>query len=534
MGKWFALLGALLGLAACAVKQPSSHAAPAQAGVGTKPLAQIHFSGAQSLQANTDLQTLRDILQLPQTIRLRDQALGSLATNAARGWAQGKRGAAGVSPTLIRPLLDDLYNFESHVEVCETQDGPPLCLLAVRAPREAAQRWSTNLWQAASSAHGAQPKAATLNGLNGWQVQQPKSFFGLFAKGEWTLVASGPSAPRDAALINTISKGSAAKKESFLSIILSDRGLAQIPSLRSFAGLNLQFTAEKDAVRTKGKLDLAQAFNGKITPWKIPTNTIRQPLFAFTAFNGASAWLSNSAALARLPVQRWPEQLFVWSERTSPFSVSAAANVGDATNFVRSVHKTLVPEWNKTLKENAWGEWSLVEEPLILGWRGLPIAIPFFRPAVAGDDGFVQIGFFPASPGKDPVPAELLGQIQGRSDLLMYDWEITEGRLFQLRPLRQLHLMATQSTIPDPQSAGESWLEAIQPKLGNTITEVTLGSPKTLNVTRKSHVGLSAAELTTLALWLQNTNFPALQLDLTGGPVRRPSGKRPLPGAPQP
>jgi hypothetical protein len=530
MGKWLVFGTGGVILATLLLMPIESHGAPTPANDATKPLAQIHFAGAQALGASTDLKTLNEILQLPETIKLREQAFGTLSTNGARGWASGGPKGKEVSPALLRPLLDDLYNFESRIEVYPSQDGPPLCLLAIRAPREATQRWSTNLWQAAQSAYGSAPKKAELNGLTGWQVQEAKRFFGVFQKGEWTLVASGSQAPNaQRGLVATLGEGSPPKADGFLSIQLSERALAASPSLRPFANISLAFTGKEDSVRTTGKLDLVNAFQGRITPWNVPTNTIRQTLHAFTAINGASSWLSNSPALAGWPIQRWPNQLYIWSEALSPFAVSGAAEVGNLTNFLHELKARKVEGWNAVLKTNLWGEINLIEEPLILSWRGLPIAVPFIRPAAEGDKGFAQFGLFPAPPGKDPMPQELLNQLHGRKNLLYYDWEITQFRLLQLRLLRQLHLMMTLATLPNAESAGEQWLAAVEPKLGNTITEVTLPSSKQLELTRKSHIGLSATEISALALWLQSTNFPALKLDFTGGPLAMPRRNRTSP-----
>jgi hypothetical protein len=69
---------------------------------------------------------------------------------------------------------------------------------------------------------------------------------------------------------------------------------------------------------------------------------------------------------------------------------------------------------------------------------------------------------------------------------------------------------------------------AVEPKLGNTATEITADSPA-VGGARKSHLGFTGVELVSLARWLESTNFPKLSFEL---PPERPGLTASPPQAP--
>ena len=143
----------------------------------------------------------------------------------------------------------------------------------------------------------------------------------------------------------------------------------------------------------------------------------------------------------------------------------------------------------------------------------MPILVPFVRPAPEPGDDFLLLGsmagIVPNGPNTNPPPAELLNQFLPRTNLVYYDWEITEAKLAQWVPIVQLTAMLGAAPSLPNASAAMGWLRGVAPKLGNTITEVTAVSPTELKAVRRSDLGLTAVELTFLARWLDNPAFPA-------------------------
>ncbi|MFM8471559.1 MAG: hypothetical protein ACKODH_16615, partial [Limisphaerales bacterium] len=147
-----------------------------------------------------------------------------------------------------------------------------------------------------------------------------------------------------------------------------------------------------------------------------------------------------------------------------------------------------------------------------IGWVGMPILVPFVRPAPEPGDDFLlfgsMAGIIPMGPNTNPPPAELLNQFLPRTNLVYYDWEITEAKLAQWVPIFQITAML--SANPSfPGAAANQWLRAVSPKLGNAITEITAASAAELKAVRRSDIGLTAIELALLTRWLDNPAFPA-------------------------
>jgi len=159
----------------------------------------------------------------------------------------------------------------------------------------------------------------------------------------------------------------------------------------------------------------------------------------------------------------------------------------------------------------------------MLAWQGMPVAVPFVKPAPEPAGNHLVGGFFPVdSPDFKLAPAELIGQVQGRKNLVYYDWEITEARVAQWHQLLQVFQIASL-TAPDLETGpAQSWLLAVAPHLGNAITEITVASPTELALTRRSHLGLTGIELAVLARWLDSAEFPRLSGASGGATVVKP------------
>ena len=147
-------------------------------------------------------------------------------------------------------------------------------------------------------------------------------------------------------------------------------------------------------------------------------------------------------------------------------------------------------------------------------WKGLPYITPYLQPTNFQGTEFVMGGLFPPVPRNYPPPAKLLLELDANSNLIYYDWEITQDRLGHWRPFWQITRILRNQFLPGEQSPSEKWLIAIAPKLGNTVTEVTTNSPKEWSLVRKSHVGFTGAELVALARWLESTGFPRFSFEL--------------------
>ena len=178
----------------------------------------------------------------------------------------------------------------------------------------------------------------------------------------------------------------------------------------------------------------------------------------------------------------------------------------------------------------ALGELRLNEEHDSLIWSGLPIIVPFARPAAKPNENYLEIGLFPLSKtATNAAPSDLFEQLE-KDNLVYYAWEITGARIAQWRPLWQMSRFLRNNPIPSSNSASETWLPAVASKLQNTITEATLEGPRSIKIIRQSQLGFNALELVLLAHLADRYDQAAPAPAPAARPGKRPA-QRPAPPA---
>ena len=159
--------------------------------------------------------------------------------------------------------------------------------------------------------------------------------------------------------------------------------------------------------------------------------------------------------------------------------------------------------------------------PAGLGWHGFPLLSPKLGFVDTGGNPFITAGLFSTQLTSRPLPPNLLAQVTGSPDLVGYDWENTRACAEGLTTVAQLarHLFGRARLT---HTTALNWLMSAAPKLGNSVTWVSLISPTHLSVTRSSTMGLTGAELQVLVDWLESPDFPAGLHTFRPQPHRRP------------
>jgi hypothetical protein len=160
-------------------------------------------------------------------------------------------------------------------------------------------------------------------------------------------------------------------------------------------------------------------------------------------------------------------------------------------------------------------------------WRGLPLLVPYLKPARDGGKSYLHGGVFPVDPSTNAAPQQLFQELTSQPDVLYYEWELTQPKLTQWRPMLQVAAMFLTISPLSTNSSAAKWLDAVETRLGNTVTAVTRTSDREAQVVRLSPIGLNSLELVSLANWLEGTNFPRLNLDIGFQPVVRSSRREP-------
>jgi hypothetical protein len=285
---------------------------------------------------------------------------------------------------------------------------------------------------------------------------------------------------------------------------------------QNFPLLSLSMIGDGENVRTRGSLSFTQGVPLKVQPnWAVPTNTIRDPLVSFTAFQTTSELWKRLERLTGIKIEPTPNEAYVWALAQIPFQTFFTVGVTDAQGFIQSLAPQVIASTARF--STNMGGLVVATNPWSMIWTGMPFATPYLRPALDAGHEYVFGGIFPNSSGTNTAPAELLQQVSGRTNLVYYDWEITQYRLLQWRYLDDLfHIVWDPTRKPRLRGdmAGMRWLGNIVTNLGNSVTEVTITDSNTLAVVRNSSIGFTGFELESLVNWLETPEFPGFPRSL--------------------
>ena len=601
LGSLAALLVALGG--GCGKSTPDAGVAGRQP-IPLKPqppaeiVARVHWIGMKQLAAETNAASFLRMWNLPETAKLERQTLDKLAltlvgatvlesnyeaiasgrlASTAANQVPGRTNQTAfsnpqspssalqsaishqLSTNSFRPLLDDMVNEESYLEVRQATNQPGALALAIRLDAQRAALWQTNVATALESHTGIRPAPTT----NGWiaQVQSPMSnvqsqgsaasyqwSVALTRSGEWTILAVAPSPASNQIptllpqlstdlrldpVTRRLQMAQGSPTTDFWFEANADlRRVASALSLgtslpEDVLTLALAVTGDGQNVLTSGRLNFSKPLPLELEPWNIPTNLVHDPLDSFTAIRGIRPWLSSVKAWNDLQVGTPPNQLFFWAQpATLPFMTYCAAPLPDASNRVTLVTERLLRDCNPWITNNTLGrlEWSANFNGL--GWLGVPFIVPFLRSVADGGSGFAFGGLFAYPFTNRPPPGLLLQQVTTQTNLVYYDWEMTGQRVDEWLHIGQLlRLLLGNANLP-PDSASMAWLNAAKTNLAKSMTGAAQTGPEQLAFTRISTVGLTALEMHLLADWFESPQFPR-GLNTFVGPQRTPPRQGP-------
>jgi hypothetical protein len=538
------LLAALIGTLGGGCKK----SAPAPLVLNPAPVetvAAVHWLGKERLAADTNASFLMKIWSLPESKRLEAQtldrlALGLLATNGAAvvgnqlSAADSKSAATNPpppltgSPALLRPLLDDLLQQESFLEVREATNFPGDLTFAIRLTEPRARLWETNL-AAVVEGLTASRVAAVPGRTNAWQltVRSPQSAvhgsqitrkLELARAGEWTVIGLGHETNvLTADLLESVRQGGLPSNSPLEDLWLhADVDLRRVASAllldlslpSDLPRMTVDVRGDGQNVRTRGQLNFPQPLPPDLTPWIIPTNLVHEPLCSFTAIRGLGPWLSSFKGWTSLQAGAPPDQLYFWAQEGLPFLTFCAAPLPNASNEVYQITDHLVEKVNPEMATNGLGKFARATNFNGVIWQDLPVTDPSLRLVSTAGGDFAYAGMTPDPLTNRPAPPALLTQLLGSTNMVAYDWEITGPRVAQWLFTGQLLRMASHHAQMPPKSAGVAWLMALEDQLGNCVTALTKTGPAQLSLSRRSAIGFTAIELHLLADWLESPEFP--------------------------
>ncbi|MBI5802778.1 MAG: hypothetical protein HZA92_18905 [Verrucomicrobia bacterium] len=511
--------------------KPPASPAPAPAG----PVFRLHFAGLNSLSTDPDNAKLNGLLNSQEAIAMRRQTCDRLAVSLADTIFGADASHRARRAALLRPLLDDLAASKFLLSVPDSPGGSWLLTVFLTPSQRAS--WSTNLWQATDSPPVALPAVTASNSAWSTKIRNGSLLTVAVFDDCLMLGKSASGTPAASSAAGSSSAGHPALSPNLIDIT------ADLPRLQAALGLpksiawphlSVSVTAKGQTLRSEATLKFASAAPWKLDAFRLPTNSVRDsvgdPLISFTAVQGFGNWLAHRPEFKEWELLSTPNQLFTWARKDVPYNLLAAVPMADASNTVVRAAPHALHSLGTNITKAGIGRIAFTTNRTEIGWVGMPILVPFVRPAPEPDNDFLlfgsMAGIVPTGPNTNPPPVELLNQFLPRTNLVYYDWEITEAKLAQWMPIFQLTAMLSPNPSFPGAAAANQWLRAVSPKLGNTITEVTAVSPTELKAVRRSELGLTAIELTVLTRWLDNPAFPAFAY-----PTNAMPGLPTMPGA---
>jgi hypothetical protein len=474
-----------------------------------------HFVGLAQTGQTTNGSKFKEILALPATKSLREHVLQRAAAAPRQWWRHQLPADATDQAALFRPLLDDLLDAESHLELRGPTNRTET-LLALKLNDDRARLWSTNLWQIAAAWKLGRPAAVKLDGAAGWELKKTAApnLAQVVRTGTWTLVGLGHDRltllPAAVQQIGKSGRPGPALGQQWLALEADcprlagwSPLLATLPAPR----LSLQVSPKDENLRTEARLFLEKPLNWQFEPWRIPTNQIREPLVSFTVAQGITPLLARWKTMTDLGLKPLPNQVCLWGQANLHVQTCLAFTAPDVTNTIQQLALRVPPLFRSYLPETM-SEFIWISNRAEVALRRMPFLAPTLRPVRENGVDYVFGSCFPIVPKAAPAPPDLFAQLAARRDLLYYDWELTAERLPQsVRAWQIIDIMAKRQ-VPPEKAPTTQWIVAAGKLLGNAITEIARTGPQELSLTRSAHLGLTGFELATLMRWIESPGFP--------------------------
>ncbi len=498
-------------------------------------VARVHWTGLRHVAAETNAVLLKPVLELPETKRWIGQTLDKLVLGLLAPEQMPMPGfnapftnyqallRTNLAASLLRPLLDDVVQEESLLEIRAAANAPGELAVAVRLSADRASLWQSNLAAALQIVTGTQATPGE-GGKAGWALTlkgagaRSANRLELTRSGDWTLLGLGSA--QNALLADfaqRIQRDHAPLAQVVTNLwIEADFDPTRVSQAMNWGwqlppntpSLTLAVNGDVSNVVSRATLKFPRQLPFEIEKWNIPTNLIFGPLFSFTAAQGFGPWLSSLSAWKNLNAGPAPNQLFCWSQTASPMLDYGAMPLGGASNVVNKISDELIRIGNPVITSNHMGQLERATNFNGLVWAKVPVAEPFLQSTNLEGVSFIFGGLAPNNLTNNSQRPETLNELAARTNLVYLDRELTGARVEAWMHISQLSRILFRRLQLPLESAAVGWYKAAAPSLGPASTSITRSGPAELKFERSSTMGLTGAELTALGDWLESPRFP--------------------------
>ena len=488
--------------------QPTS-ASPADAAI------RIHWLGKKRIAADQDAARLTRLWDLPESVELEAQALDKLS-DAPWRLLLGETNPPAAA--LLRPLLDDLVEEESCLEVRKSTNSPggnDEIVLAVRLNDERAGLWRTNLAAALQSLTHIAPEASSTAERWALKKHHAPNLIEFVRQGEWVVI--GAAQDRNTLLDGMLTRIERDRApfhgmptnfwlQADIDLLQTSAFAGRLPA--TFPRISLAMTEDRENVLTRAGIHFSAAVPFVSKTWNIPTNFIYGSLSSFTAMRGGTPEIV-SRIWNEFETNPPPNQFYVWANEGIPMESYFAAPYADSSNAVSELTDFVITKAGVWFATNEMVRFAKAKSFHGLEWKGMPFISPVIESANTSGRSYILGGLFPLVGSNQPLSQQFFGRLGEQTNLIYYDWELSGSRLEQLTYITQLlHLLLGKSELA-PDAASIKWLQAMSKKLGPCRTEIVRNSDREFSFARSASVPFTAIELHLLLEWLESSEFPA-------------------------
>ncbi len=503
---------------------------------GKTMLGYWHFQGAEHIRAMEGGTLLKQIFQSEKTVPVRDLLIEKLSGAPDKLFHGLRSKPDDTRMGLLSPLWADMMEHVSYGEVHGVSTSAINVSMAIRVPKDHLINWNTHLRRYAASLGWDINPALSEGMTSDWDASSTDSGFLMryAQRGDWLLLSVGSDA-----LTRILDWDADVKKQAFPPVAPDDgwgtihlcaesiRELIQLPKTGNIQTATFKLTGDENFVRTTGELNLDQPLEDSASAWNIPVNRIQDPVVSFSAQRHLEPLLSNIPGMKTLFPDGTPEQSVAWSR---PSKVSNPNSTQEAAPLFRNYISWPVTKENLPVDNLSKGLVDFLGPQFLESGRAaiinntlqnhlsLKLTPAFVVPFVKGieyGDGYHHIAglTFMMSTRTNPPPPALFAQIENHPRLRYYHWELSGEKLYQYRAFLNLIGFLFDKGQMSKGTTLYNWTQHVEELIGNSVTQILVKSPKTLEIQRKSHLGLTGFEIALLTKWMHSDVFPWIDVN---------------------
>jgi len=484
---------------------------------------EYHCAGGTQLATETRLTTLQKVLALRWTSNFHDLAISRLADSLTNVFQVRNDPSSSI---LIKPLLNEVVKNESLGCFGGASSNALSFILLLHLEAPQGQFWQETF----NKVLGSGEKLAS-QGFSGrrWGLGRSNSLWMIHAQ-DWMLVGCGDgfSTAQIEYLKQIKAKGRPvpALKDHWLEAELASTELGGWFRFLKPAHIKITVTPDDDDLHINARLIEADGITWKSEPWQIPKELMGGHIISFTTGQNVAALLNVNPSFAHLASDPLTHQFYFWALDQMPFLNFMAWPVADASNALERLSTEAPTMLNSELKRFNGTELVWHPEAAKLAWQNMRLFVPALEAVKTNDHQFLFASGYPNPPYGNPASDALLAQIERRTNLVYYDWELTGRRMGEWMILKRMlfsRLVGRDYDGKDAMFLGSQWLGALAALVGNTTTEITSVAPNELSIERKAPIGFTAVELVLLANWCCGENLDSIQSQSRDGKTPPPT-----------